>query len=74
MNNVLDFYLDIIAHGSIGSPNRQYSVACIYTHNGEAINGLTKQYYETFKSRNEAFDFMQAVQRGEIRMLLRDWI
>ena len=73
MNNVLDFELDIIAHGQIGSPNRQFSVVCIYTYHGKPTD-IRKSYYETFKSRNEAFDFLQAVQRGEIRMLLREWI
>ena len=74
MTFIYDFKLDIIAHGAIGSPNRQYSVICKFiSDNGNEIIGKAKSYYNTFKSRNEAFDFLQSVERGEIRMLKSDW-
>ena len=68
MNNVLDFEYKITAHGNIGSPNRQFTVSCEYE------NGTWKQYHMTFKSRNEAHEFVQALERGDIRAVKYDWI
>jgi hypothetical protein len=68
-----EFELNIDRHGH-GADTTSYSVSIGQLDaSGNYLQYTRKNYYRTFASRNEAFDFCQAVARGEVRLLKADW-
>lgn len=68
------YELNIVKHGH-GADTTSYTVTiCEVSDFGDALRSTTKSYYNTFASRNAAFDFCQEVARGEVRLVKNDWV